>query len=50
VIGEPNRDDNRFFYPLHPERNRAIGARHWADHPVRPLGDHDGLPDRQRHS
>jgi uncharacterized cupin superfamily protein len=48
VIGEKSRTGCRIHYPLHPVRNAEIGARHWQDRPVRPLGSHDGLPDRLR--
>jgi uncharacterized cupin superfamily protein len=48
VVGDRNRDDNRFHYPLHPARNAQIGERHWKDLPARALGPHDGLPDRLR--
>lgn len=48
VVGEASRDRARIHYPLHPHRNAEIGARHWKIEPPRPLGPHDGLPDRQR--
>jgi uncharacterized cupin superfamily protein len=48
VVGEASRDRARIHYPLHPRRNAEIGARHWKIEPSRPLGPHDGLPDRQR--
>ncbi len=48
VIGEASRERSRIHYPLHPHRNAEIGARHWKIKPSRPLGPHDGLPDRQR--
>jgi uncharacterized cupin superfamily protein len=48
VVGEKSRPGCRIHYPLHPVRNAEIGARHWQDRPVRPLGSHDGLPDRLR--
>jgi uncharacterized cupin superfamily protein len=48
VVGDRNRDDNRLHYPLHPAHNVKIGERHWNDVPQRPLGPHDGLPDRLR--
>jgi uncharacterized cupin superfamily protein len=44
VVGEASRAGHRIHYPLHPSRNREIGARHWYDVPRRPLGPHDGLP------
>ncbi|MFP4004902.1 MAG: cupin domain-containing protein [Alphaproteobacteria bacterium] len=47
VVGEKLR--GKVHYPLHPERNAEIGDQHWKDgRPERPLGPHDGLPDRQR--
>ena len=48
VGGEANRMKNQFFYPLHPRRNAEIGTDHWADHPKKALGPHDGLPDALR--
>ena len=48
VVGEASRQRSRIHYPLHPHRNAEIGARHWKIDPPRPLGPHDGLPDRQR--
>lgn len=48
VVGEATRQRSRLHYPLHPHRNAEIGARHWKIDPPRPLGPHDGLPDRQR--
>lgn len=48
VIGEKSKPGGRIHYPLHPARNAEIGARHWHDRPERPLGRHDGLPDRLR--
>jgi len=46
VIGEHKRPDNQIHYPLHPEWNAKIGARHWNDCPEQPLGPHDGMPKR----
>ena len=48
VVGEKSRPGCQIHYPLHPAHNAAIGARHWRDRPERPLGPHDGLPDRLR--
>jgi uncharacterized cupin superfamily protein len=48
VVGEASRARSRIHYPLHPHRNAEIGERHWKIEPARPLGPHDGLPDRQR--
>ncbi len=48
VVGEKSRS-GKVHYPLHAERNAQIGERHWTEgRPERPLGPHDGLPDRQR--
>lgn len=45
VGGEGNKSDNRIYYPLHPNRRNDMPWSHWwDDHPVRPLGPHDGLP------
>ena len=48
VVGDTRRDDNQVHYPLHPKRNAEIGTLWWPDHPKRPVGEHDGLPDLQR--
>jgi len=48
VVGEASRQRSRIHYPLHPKRNAEIGRRHWTDCPPRPLGPHDGLPDKSR--
>ncbi|POZ62064.1 cupin domain-containing protein [Chromobacterium alticapitis] len=48
VVGDTRRADNRYHYPLNPERNAAAGAEHWSDAPARPNGSHDGLPDKLR--
>ena len=48
VGSEANRQRNQFFYPLHPRRNKEIGAMLWADHPKHKFGPHDGLPDAVR--
>jgi len=48
VVGEASRERSRIDYPMHPERNKKIGARHWTDRPKKELGPHDGLPDAQR--
>jgi uncharacterized cupin superfamily protein len=45
VVGDTDREDNKVFYPLHPERNILIGDRCWHDMPERKLGPHDGKPD-----
>jgi uncharacterized cupin superfamily protein len=48
VIGEKSKPGNKIHYPLHPTHNASIGPRYWQDRPTRPLGAHDGLPDRLR--
>ena len=50
VGGEANKQQNKIFYPLHPERNEEMKAKDclWDDHPERAIGSHDGLPDKQR--
>lgn len=47
-VGEASRQRSRVHYPLHPARNAEIGERHWKECPARPLGPHDGLPDKAR--
>ena len=44
VIGERPRDDNRIRYPLNEAYERSRADR-WVDWPVRPIGEHDGMPD-----
>jgi uncharacterized cupin superfamily protein len=48
VVGEASRQRSRVDYPMHPKRNEEIGTRHWKDKPQRPMGPHDGKPDRAR--
>ncbi len=47
VVGEADKDENRIVYPLHPER-KAMRKDWWDDAPKRPLGPHDGMPDKVR--
>lgn len=47
VVGEANKAENRIVYPRNLER-KAMRDDWWDDAPQRALGDHDGLPDRQR--
>ncbi|MCQ1834810.1 cupin domain-containing protein [Neorhizobium galegae] len=47
VIGEANKDENRLFYPKNLDL-KAIRRDWWDDAPERPLGDHDGMPDKVR--
>ncbi|RJG45720.1 cupin domain-containing protein [Mesorhizobium sp. DCY119] len=49
VVGETAKAENRIVYPVNLER-KAMRDDWWDDHPRRPLGDHDGLPDRVRAS
>jgi uncharacterized cupin superfamily protein len=46
VVGETDKKENRIYYPLNPEQQSRPDW--WADSPKRPLGDHDGLPDKLR--
>jgi uncharacterized cupin superfamily protein len=48
VVGEASRSRSRIEYPLHPKRNQEIEQRHWKDRPERPLGPHDGMPDKMK--
>jgi uncharacterized cupin superfamily protein len=47
VVGERPKPENRIFYPMNPER-RPLRDDWWDDHPERPLGPHDGMPDLVR--
>ncbi len=47
VVGEAPKAENRIYYPRNPER-KAMRKDWWDDVPQRPLGDHDGLPDKVR--
>ena len=47
VVGETPKPENRIFYPRNPER-RPLRTDWWDDIPQRPMGDHDGLPDKVR--
>jgi len=48
VGGEASRQRAGIWYPFHPKRNKQVGDRYWADHPMRVFGLHDGLPDALR--
>ena len=50
VVGEAAKDENRIYYPLHPERNALMAERDylWEDPPAQEMGHHDGLPEAQR--
>jgi uncharacterized cupin superfamily protein len=46
--GETSRPGARIFYPLNPERRKDMPWSLWWDQaPRRPLGPHDGKPDRR---
>lgn len=47
VVGERPKPENRIFYPRNPER-KPMRTDWWDDVPARPMGDHDGLPDKVR--
>ena len=47
VVGDTDRDENRIFYPLNPDR-RPLRSDWWEDVPARPMGPHDGLTDARR--
>jgi len=44
IVGEANKESNRVWYPLNPERMELFAKRgkDWSDAPRRPLGPHDG--------
>lgn len=43
-VGLASRKEHRIHYPLHPARNRELGAAWWSDAPARALGPHGGAP------
>ena len=45
VAGDMPRPENRVLYPVNPDR-RPLRDDWWEDAPPRPLGPHDGRPDR----
>jgi uncharacterized cupin superfamily protein len=48
VGGEASKADNKIYYPLNPEREGEIPwSDWWSDIPKRPLGSHDGQPQRR---
>ena len=47
VVGETPKAENRITYPRNPER-KPMRDDWWDDVPQRPMGDHDGLPDKVR--
>jgi uncharacterized cupin superfamily protein len=48
VIGQRGMTGNRLFYPRHVHIRERWGGDWWSDAPQRPLGPHDGKPDRRR--
>ena len=47
VIGQRSVPGNRLFYPRHVEHSHMWGEDWWHGAPQRPLGPHDGKPDRR---
>lgn len=47
VVGDRHRPENRIYYARNPER-QAMRKDWWTDWPDRPMGPHDGLPDKVR--
>ncbi len=47
VVGE-KISGSRLFYPKNPERKQEIGAKWWEPTPAKPLGEHDGKPDKAK--
>ena len=47
VVGETDKEENRIFYPVNPDR-KPLRQDWWHDVPARPLGGHDGMPDKVR--
>jgi uncharacterized cupin superfamily protein len=47
VIGETDKPENRIRYPMN-EAHEATRPDRWVDWPARPLGPHDGMPDRSK--
>jgi uncharacterized cupin superfamily protein len=48
TIGQRGVADNQLYYPLHVHKRARWGDEWWSDAPQRPLGPHDGFPDRLR--
>ena len=48
VVGQRAVPGNQLFYPLHVQYSDRWGADWWHGAPRRPLGPHDGKPDRRR--
>jgi uncharacterized cupin superfamily protein len=47
VIGQRRVPGNQLFYPRHVAHRDSWGEDWWSDAPQRPLGPHDGKPDRR---
>lgn len=47
VAGDTPRAENKVIYPVDPDR-KPLRSDWWEDAPARPLGPHDGVPDRQK--
>jgi uncharacterized cupin superfamily protein len=48
IGGERSREDNRVYYPHHPHRKEQMKpGKWWDDWPARPLGPHDGTPNKR---
>jgi uncharacterized cupin superfamily protein len=45
VVGEKAKPENRIYYPCNPEQ-KSLRQDWWDDVPPRPMGQHDGMPDR----
>jgi len=45
VVGDANQPEDRSVYPLNPELH-AVHSKWWENAPQRPLGSHDGRPNR----
>jgi uncharacterized cupin superfamily protein len=48
VAGDHKLAGDQVWYPRHADHMGKIGARAWKDHPDRPQGPHDGVPDAAR--
>lgn len=50
VVGDRHNPamGNKIYYAKNPELKPRRGDEWWSDKPERPMGDHDGLPDKVR--
>lgn len=50
VIGERKVVEDKIFYPKHPQRNEEMREKgcFWENHPLHPLGEHDGCSNRKK--